>query len=140
MELPVTLARSYAALPRSVVEARAAVIAWLGAFAVDQMLVHDVAVALSEACSNVVMHAYRDSHGGSRDFRVVAEHDGDAVTVTVADDGCGMTPRSDSPGLGLGVPLIAALTDALDVRRGPGGRGTHVSMRFGVGSQTEGKA
>ena len=128
------LSRSYAALPRSVSDARHAVKAWLGALAVDELIVHDIALALSEACSNVVMHAYRDDGWGR--FRVLAERHDDAVTVTVADDGCGMTPRSDSPGLGLGVPLIASLTDALDVRCGPDGRGTQVSMHF----KTEEKA
>jgi anti-sigma regulatory factor (Ser/Thr protein kinase) len=135
MELRMTLSRSYAALPRSVSDARAALKAWLGALAVDDLIVHDIALALSEACSNVVMHAYRDGGGWGR-FRVLAERVDDAVTVTVADDGCGMTPRSDSPGLGLGVPLIAALTDALDVRCGPDGRGTQVWMRFNTEEKT----
>ena len=39
-----------------------------------------------------------------------------------------MTPRPDSPGLGLGLPLIANLSDNLEIRDGPDGRGTELVM------------
>ena len=47
----------------------------------------------------------------------------------VTDNGRGMQPRADSPGLGLGLPTIASLTTAMDMHAAPGG-GTVVAMTF----------
>lgn len=49
--------------------------------------------------------------------------------MTVEDEGSGMAPRLDSPGLGLGLPLIATVTDRLDVRAREGG-GTRLCVWF----------
>ena len=49
--------------------------------------------------------------------------------VTVSDDGVGMVPRLDSPGLGVGLPFIAHLADTLDIEHSPDG-GTRLSMTF----------
>ena len=51
------------------------------------------------------------------------------LCLLVRDHGCGLTPRTDSPGLGLGLPLIAESASSLEVRT-PGGGGTEVRMRF----------
>jgi|tagenome__1003787_1003787.scaffolds.fasta_scaffold20987670_2 serine/threonine-protein kinase RsbW len=123
------LARSYEAVPHAVVDARAAVKAWLRGLPIEEASREDIALALSEACSNAVLHAYPDATGR---FRVFAEWDGETVALTVADDGCGMLACPAAPGLGLGLPLIAALTETLDVRPGPDGHGTEASMRFAV--------
>jgi anti-sigma regulatory factor (Ser/Thr protein kinase) len=89
----------------------------------------DVALAVSEACTNVVLHAYRTrEQPGTLALR--AEAAGGEVRVSVVDQGGGLVPRSDSPGLGLGLPLIARLTERFDVGPGPLGRGTQVSMAF----------
>ena len=50
-------------------------------------------------------------------------------SVVVTDDGRGMQPRADSPGLGLGLPTIASLTTAMDMHSPPGG-GTVITMTF----------
>ena len=123
------LARSYEAVPHAVADARSAVKAWLRGLPVDETSCDDIILAVSEACANVVMHAYP---GASGRVRVFAEWCGETVAVTVADDGCGIVARPAVPGLGLGLPLIAALADALDVRGGPDGCGTEASMRFVV--------
>jgi serine/threonine-protein kinase RsbW len=52
--------------------------------------------------------------------------------VLVADDGIGMAPRSDSPGMGLGLPLIARLADSLQVRQSHEGTQLLVSFRPSV--------
>jgi len=49
----------------------------------------------------------------------------------VIDDGDGLTPRDDSPGPGLGLPLIHRLADRVDHLTPQGGSGTELSMRFG---------
>jgi serine/threonine-protein kinase RsbW len=123
----------YPATARAVGAARGAVTAWLRAHPVAPAAIGDVALALSEACTNVVVHAYRDrvdASGSPVTFRVVADREGRSVRVTVSDAGGGMAPRADSPGLGLGLPVIAALTERLEVSPAPGGRGTVVSMVF----------
>ena len=91
-----------------------------------------IALAVSEACNNVVAHAYRTSEGNGdgKTFGLAAERHGTTVIVTVSDDGDGMTPRSDSPGLGLGMPLIATLSDDVKISPAASGTGTVVAMRF----------
>lgn len=51
------------------------------------------------------------------------------LQVVIADEGRGMASRPDSPGLGLGLPLMASLTTALEVRPSPAG-GTEIWMTF----------
>jgi anti-sigma regulatory factor (Ser/Thr protein kinase) len=94
----------------------------------DAATAHRVELAVSEAVSNVVMHAYkgRDEHG---DARITVRAIGGEVEVVVADTGIGMGPRPDSPGLGVGLPLIEGLTEHYDARPAPGG-GTELHMRF----------
>jgi anti-sigma regulatory factor (Ser/Thr protein kinase) len=84
-------------------------------------------LAVSEAVSNVVVHSYRDMGPGA--FTIRVEWDGDELRVTVRDEGCGMAPRMDSPGAGLGLPLIANLAESFSVTAPPDG-GTEVCMTF----------
>ena len=49
--------------------------------------------------------------------------------MIVTDDGRGMQPRTDSPGLGLGLPTIGRLAALVDLREPPGG-GTELTMTF----------
>jgi serine/threonine-protein kinase RsbW len=49
--------------------------------------------------------------------------------MTVQDEGAGIVPRPDSPGLGLGFPLIATVSDRFDVRSRPSG-GTQLCVWF----------
>jgi hypothetical protein len=54
------------------------------------------------------------------------------LNVTVRDEGRGITPRPDSPGLGLGLPLIASLADSVQLGRDEQER-TEVQMIFTLG-------
>lgn len=96
------------------------------ALELDPQTLSDVKLAVTEACTNVVVHAYG---GGDGPMEVAATLDGDVLRVTVRDHGRGIVPRADSPGLGLGLPLIATLTESLELGRSPDAR-TEVAMVF----------
>ena len=87
----------------------------------------DVALAVSEAATNAVVHAYRDEPGILALAAQTIDHE---VLFRVIDDGAGLIPRPDSPGMGLGLPLIARLAEHFEVRPGPSGRGTELVMSF----------
>jgi serine/threonine-protein kinase RsbW/stage II sporulation protein AB (anti-sigma F factor) len=92
----------------------------------------DIAVAVSEVCANVVVHAYPPDDVGV--LIVDAELDRGELVVRVSDLGQGMVPRPDSPGLGLGLPLIASLADRMEIHDGPDGIGTTVELGFRLGA------
>lgn len=85
-------------------------------------------LAVSEAVTNSVLHAFVDRAPGRIELHIVPERD--AVVIAVRDDGRGLTPRHDSPGLGLGLPMIGRLCAHLEIGPGPDGSGTVVRMRF----------
>lgn len=88
----------------------------------------DVKLAVTEACTNVVVHAYPDGPGP---MSVSADLQAGALTVVVSDEGRGILPRPDSPGLGLGLPLIATLASSLELGTDDESR-TEVRMTFDV--------
>jgi anti-sigma regulatory factor (Ser/Thr protein kinase) len=88
-----------------------------------------VALAVSEAVTNAVVHAY--NAGGPGEVRVSCQADGERFIIEVADDGPGIWLRRDSPGLGHGLAMVGALAERLEIAPGPGGRGTAVTMAFG---------
>jgi serine/threonine-protein kinase RsbW len=89
-----------------------------------------VRLAVSEAVSNVVVHGYRNGSPG--DVTVTAEAYDHELKVVVRDAGCGPAPRQDSPGAGLGLPLIAQLTQSMSVAPAEEGHGTVLCMTFGL--------
>src|SRR4051794_30739329 len=92
----------------------------------DGLLI-DLALAVTEAVTNSVVHAFIDREPGIVRTRIQAAPN--ELVVVVTDNGRGMQPRADSPGLGLGLPTIASLTTAMDMHAPPGG-GTVVTMTF----------
>jgi len=99
---------------------------------------YDVALAVSEAVNNVVVHAYRDRDASTEPGRVhvAVTLERDDLVVAVSDEGTGMKPRTDSPGAGLGLPIIATLADRVEVDRLA--TGTRLVMAFrlaGAGSR-----
>jgi serine/threonine-protein kinase RsbW/stage II sporulation protein AB (anti-sigma F factor) len=87
----------------------------------------DVALAVTEAATNAVIHAYRD--GASGDMRVVACARPDGLVVVVRDYGCGMQPNPNSPGPGLGLSVIGAVAREMNIER-PDDGGTRVRIHF----------
>ena len=92
----------------------------------DALLV-DLALAVTEAVTNAVVHAFIDRPRGFVRARIQAGQD--ELVVSVTDNGRGMQPRADSPGLGLGLPTIATLASTMDMHAPPGG-GTAITMTF----------
>jgi serine/threonine-protein kinase RsbW/stage II sporulation protein AB (anti-sigma F factor) len=87
-----------------------------------------ILLVMTEAATNAVLHAYRDADPGP--LYVAATLVGRAVVVSVTDRGSGMCPRSDSPGLGLGLRLMRELADELRITADTSGAGTCVQATF----------
>jgi len=122
------LSRAWPAVAASVAEARAAVTAFAQSAGATADALAAVSLAVSEAVTNAVLHAYLD-HDKPGTIEVRARCEKERVVVVVADQGRGMLPRTDSPGLGLGLPLIAQMTQSLEVHDRQGG-GTEIRMWF----------
>jgi serine/threonine-protein kinase RsbW len=89
----------------------------------------DLKTVVSEACNNVVLHAYEGEPGP---LEVVAEPRSNELEVRVSDQGKGFRPRANDgdSSLGLGLPLIAALSDSFEISGGAG-HGSRTTIRFG---------
>ena len=118
---------TWPALAGNVVIARHAVRAHLLAADTNEPPLDDVCLSVSEAVTNVVHHAYVGLATGPVNVRV--EIDEHQIEITVQDEGAGMVPRPDSPGLGLGIPLIATVSDRFDVHSRASG-GTQLCVWF----------
>jgi serine/threonine-protein kinase RsbW len=100
--------------------------------ALGEEALSDLKLALSEACSNSIRHAYRDGRDGVVEIRF--EVAPDRVVVEVADDGNGFV--SDQPAAtaddlnegGLGIAIIRAVSDEFEI--GPRADGTGLRLRF----------
>ena len=128
---PPDVSLSMPARPEGVGVVRQALSGLADALDVEEAVLADMKMAVTEACTNVVVHAYDD---GTDDGLLEAEmHTGeDGLTIVVRDHGAGIQPRptrNTPAALGLGLPLIAALSDAFELR-GSVGEGTEVRMSF----------
>ena len=97
----------------------------------------DINAAVSEACNNVVVHAYEGKDGPMDIYLSIRPSE---LEVIVRDDGVGIRPNVPEPGLevqGLGLSLIHALTDRVEFLGGMG-EGTEVRMGFAFENGTEG--
>jgi serine/threonine-protein kinase RsbW len=118
------------ARPEGVAVVRQALAGMADALDFDATVLADMKMAVSEACTNVVVHAYDDSEGVLEVDMMAGEN---GLTIRVRDHGSGIQPHAERsrevPALGLGLPLIAALSDAFELR-GSTGQGTEVRMTF----------
>lgn len=112
--MPPQFAATYEARPESVVIVRNQMAALARDCGLDEHRVNDVRLAVSEAATNALLHAYRDSEPGP--IRVRALLEGHELVIAVRDEGTGCRPRPDSPGLGLGLPVIASIAERLELR------------------------
>ena len=124
-----SLDESYDATPGSVARARTALSAFAASVGATPVQVDSVRLAVSEAMTNCVLHAYR---GESGEIHVSATVASDELWILIADDGCGLEPRADRPGLGLGLGLMSQVSDDFSVVSRTSG-GTEVHIRFTLG-------
>ena len=102
------------------------------ALEIDDQTLSDVKLAVTEACTNAVVHAYPNGEGPVEVCVFVSDP---MLMLVVRDEGRGIVPRTDSPGLGLGLPLIATLAEALEL--GTGEARTEVRMTFRLDDETD---
>jgi serine/threonine-protein kinase RsbW len=114
------------ARPENVAVVRHVLGALAGALNLPDDVIEDMRLAVTEACTNVVRHAYQGDEGK---IDVVVRPKGDALEVVVSDAGRGIAPSPDTAGPGLGLPLIAALADTLEIERRRDS-GSRLIMRF----------
>ena len=122
----VTLRIENDAAPDQLAVVRSQLIAWLREIDVPDGLVGDVVLAVGEACTNCVEHAYHARPPGT--MRVEAEVEGDEIRIRVVDFGSWRTPTSQANARGRGLVLIRTLSDV--VHLDSTGVGTTVAISF----------
>jgi anti-sigma regulatory factor (Ser/Thr protein kinase) len=121
---------SYPAVPSSVAKVRSNVAAVAEAHGASCRSVEAIRLAVSEAVTNTVLHAYP---GRAGPVHITATVLLEQLLVVVADEGGGIDPDNDSPGLGFGLGLIAAYSDRCSLAT-PSHGGVQVEMRFDLQS------
>jgi serine/threonine-protein kinase RsbW len=128
-----------AAIPENVALVRQVLAGLADALRIDAARTADIKIAVTEACTNVVLHAYPDATGA---LEVSLAHAAGNVAVGVRDAGIGFRPASpfeaatDSdalPVVGFGLALIASLADEFGIVAGSAG--TEVQMVFALGDE-----
>ena len=109
--------------------ARRAVADFCELYGLPAPLVEDVKLVITEACTNVVLHAY-DGSRRTRMFEVRAHVEPGVLLLTVSDQGRGIGAPSMNRGLGLGLRLALQLAGGVQTREGAGGLGRGSTMRF----------
>ena len=125
------LHESRPALARYVAPLRRAAVDFAAEAGADELALENIALALSEALSNAVIHAYPGDGADGR-VDVDAWKDDGCFVVMVGDGGRGMALPSESPGLGLGLPLIARVSERLEIEDGGPEAGVRLRMTFGL--------
>jgi serine/threonine-protein kinase RsbW len=87
--------------------------------------VADVRLAVTEAATNAVIHAYAEAEG---ELRVTAAMRDGELAIVIGDTGPGLVEGRDSPGLGLGLSIIATLAERLKIVNRSSG--TEIHMAF----------
>lgn len=116
------------ALPPAIPQLRHEVIRYAESLGAQPDTLESLQLAVSEALTNVVVHAYVGREPGP--MIVEAFEEDEHLLVRVYDDGPGLIPRLDSPGLGLGIGLMASMANDFNIANRDGTPGTIVSLRF----------
>jgi anti-sigma regulatory factor (Ser/Thr protein kinase) len=121
-----TVDEHYPAVAASVPQARGAVAEFAERAGLSDKRLEGLRLAVSEAVTNVVLHAYRGRDG---ELQIDAAVAADELWVLVADTGCGYQTPSKNPGFGFGLALIADACDEFVITERAHG-GTEARMRF----------
>jgi anti-sigma regulatory factor (Ser/Thr protein kinase) len=122
------LSETYPAVAASVNQARRSVAQFAARCGIGGEQLDAIRLAVSEAVTNVVLHAYRARAGAVHLTAAVA---GEELWVLVADDGCGYKTPSPQPGLGWGLTIIAQHSSEYVIAERATG-GTEVRMQFPI--------
>jgi anti-sigma regulatory factor (Ser/Thr protein kinase) len=91
----------------------------------DAEAIADVRLAVTEAATNAVIHAYAKAEG---ELSVTAAMQDGELAIVIGDTGPGLVERRDSPGMGVGLSVIASVAERLKIVSHPGG--TEIHMAF----------
>ncbi len=102
----------------------------------DEASLADLKTVVTEACMNVVVHAYAGVEPGP--LEVEAESDFEGITVVIRDHGSGIRPRPEieRPSLRIGLTLIAALSSSFEIKGGAN-KGTEIRMHLPLQARDE---
>ena len=95
-------------------------------YGMDADGIANVRLAVTEAATNAVMHAYADAPG---DLTVTAVMQDRELKIVIGDTGPGLVERPNSPGLGVGLSVIATVAERLRIISDPGGTEIHMAFR-----------
>jgi serine/threonine-protein kinase RsbW/stage II sporulation protein AB (anti-sigma F factor) len=107
-----TYSATYEATPECIALVRNQMGALAEDCGLDDVAIGDVKLAVSEAATNALVHGYRNGKGT---ISVEASVGNGELVIAVGDTGLGMSPRTDSPGIGLGLPVIAKVARRLEI-------------------------
>ena len=124
------LSETYPAVAASIQRARRSVAQFATRSGIRGAGLDAIRLAVSEAVTNAVLHAYPARAGA---FHLTAAVAGEELWVLVADDGCGYKTPSRQPGLGWGLTIIAQQSEKYVITERAAG-GTEVRMRFPIPS------
>lgn len=125
---------SIPALADEVRGVRHAAVEFARAEGVPDLVLEDLRLAISEAVSNAVVHAFHTQELPGTVTVTVDVTSDQRFEAVVRDDGIGMTARADSPGLGLGLGLIGSVADTVEQRVPADGVGFELRMCFRFGA------
>ena len=129
-----TITLTVPAKPEYVIVCRLALDGLAEAAPVPPETIADLKLAVTEACANSISHAFADDAPGTISVHVsLSDRD---VRVEVADDGIGIempeiadfTEDDEIRESGMGLALIRALVDELEIGAGREGVGTRVAF------------
>jgi serine/threonine-protein kinase RsbW len=127
MEAVGEFALSLPARSENLIMVRHAVADFAASLGLDEQTISDLRLAVNEACSNVVRHAYDEDSGP---MRVEARPIGGYLVVVVRDRGRGLARASSDPGAGVGLRMASAVSNSFEVRQQTAG--TEVRLAFPI--------
>ena len=124
------ISMTMASAEENVLLVREALVGMSYALDLDAVALEDILTAVTEACNNVVLHAYPRGAGPLL-FEVSGEND--VIEAVVRDHGVGVRPKlrsSRAQIAGIGIPVIQSLAQRVEFRRPSSDGGTEVRMEF----------